>query len=53
MEKSASTAVPTNEIRAAGYGMPGVLVERNDAVAVLPGGRRGHCTAHGAAKAPR
>ena len=28
--KSDSTAVPSNDIRAAGYGMPGVLVDTND-----------------------
>ncbi|MEO8806096.1 MAG: thiamine pyrophosphate-dependent dehydrogenase E1 component subunit alpha [Burkholderiaceae bacterium] len=33
--KADSTAVPNNHVRAAGYGMPGVLVERNDAVAVF------------------
>lgn len=33
--KADSTAVPFNHVRAAGYGMPGVLVERNDAVAVF------------------
>jgi pyruvate dehydrogenase E1 component alpha subunit len=32
--KSASTAIPSNADRAAAYGMPGVLVERNDAVEV-------------------
>jgi pyruvate dehydrogenase E1 component alpha subunit len=33
--KADSTSVPSNHVRAAGYGMPGVLVERNDAVAVF------------------
>lgn len=33
--KADSTAVPHNHVRAAGYGMPGVLVERNDPVAVF------------------
>jgi pyruvate dehydrogenase E1 component alpha subunit len=33
--KSASTAVPRNHVRAAGYGIPGVQVETNDAVAVF------------------
>lgn len=33
--KADSTAVPSNHVRAAGYGMPGVLVERNDAIAVF------------------
>jgi TPP-dependent pyruvate/acetoin dehydrogenase alpha subunit len=33
--KADSTAVPFNHVRAAGYGMPGVLVEHNDAVAVF------------------
>jgi acetoin:2,6-dichlorophenolindophenol oxidoreductase subunit alpha len=33
--KAASTAVPFNHVRAAGYGMPGVLVEHNDPVAVF------------------
>lgn len=33
--KSASTAVPDNAVRAAGYGMPGVRVERNEAEAVF------------------
>lgn len=33
--KSDSTAVPFNHVRAAGYGMPGVLVEDNDPVAVF------------------
>src|SRR5262245_46715687 len=32
--KSESTSVPSNHVRAAAYGMPGVLVETNDAVAV-------------------
>jgi len=32
--KSASTAIPSNADRAAAYGMPGVLVEHNDAVDV-------------------
>ncbi|WP_018991040.1 thiamine pyrophosphate-dependent dehydrogenase E1 component subunit alpha [Aromatoleum toluclasticum] len=35
VEKSASTAIASNADRAAGYGMPGVLVERNDALAVF------------------
>ena len=34
VEKSESTSVPWNADRAAAYGMPGVLVDRNDAVAV-------------------
>ncbi|MGN7102853.1 thiamine pyrophosphate-dependent dehydrogenase E1 component subunit alpha [Ralstonia holmesii] len=34
VEKADSTSVPSNDVRAAGYGMPGVLVDRNDAVAV-------------------
>jgi TPP-dependent pyruvate/acetoin dehydrogenase alpha subunit len=34
VEKSDSTSVPSNAVRAAGYGMPGVLVEKNDALAV-------------------
>jgi pyruvate dehydrogenase E1 component alpha subunit len=34
VEKSVSTAVASNAVRAAAYDMPGVLVERNDAVAV-------------------
>lgn len=33
--KSDSTAVPFNHVRAAGYGMPGVLVEHNDPLAVF------------------
>lgn len=33
--KADSTSVPNNHVRAAGYGMPGLLVERNDAVAVF------------------
>jgi pyruvate dehydrogenase E1 component alpha subunit len=33
--KADSTAVPFNHVRAAGYGMPGVLVEHNDANAVF------------------
>ena len=33
--KADSTAVPFNHVRAAGYGMPGVLVEDNDPVAVF------------------
>lgn len=32
--RSASTAVPSNEVRAAGYGIPGELVEDNDVEAV-------------------
>ncbi|MCT9070023.1 thiamine pyrophosphate-dependent dehydrogenase E1 component subunit alpha [Cupriavidus gilardii] len=35
VEKSASTSVDSNAVRAAGYGMPGVLVDTNDAVAVF------------------
>jgi len=35
VEKSASTAIASNADRAAAYGMPGVLVERNDALAVF------------------
>lgn len=35
VEKSASTAIASNADRAAGYGMPGVLVDKNDAVAVF------------------
>lgn len=35
VEKSASTAIASNADRAAGYGMPGVLVEHNDALAVF------------------
>lgn len=35
VEKSNSTAVSSNADRAPGYGMPGVLVERNDAVDVF------------------
>lgn len=35
VEKSVSTSVPSNAVRAAGYGMPGVLVENNDAVMVF------------------
>ncbi|NMF87228.1 thiamine pyrophosphate-dependent dehydrogenase E1 component subunit alpha [Aromatoleum petrolei] len=35
VEKSASTAIASNAERAAGYGMPGVLIERNDALAVF------------------
>lgn len=34
VEKSESTSVAWNTDRAAGYGMPGVLVDRNDALAV-------------------
>lgn len=34
VEKSVSTAVASNATRAAAYGMPGVLVERNDAIDV-------------------
>lgn len=33
--KADSTSVPTNDVRAAGYGMPGVLVENNDPVAMF------------------
>ncbi len=33
--KADSTSVPHNHVRAAAYGMPGLLVERNDAVAVF------------------
>lgn len=35
VEKSVSTAIASNADRAAAYGIPGVLVERNDAVAVF------------------
>jgi pyruvate dehydrogenase E1 component alpha subunit len=35
VEKSDSTAIASNADRAAGYGMPGVLVERNDALDVF------------------
>lgn len=35
VEKSASTAIASNADRAAAYGMPGVLVEKNDALAVF------------------
>lgn len=35
VEKSASTAIASNADRAAAYGMPGVLVEQNDAIAVF------------------
>ena len=35
VEKSASTSIESNADRAAGYGMPGVLVDKNDAVAVF------------------
>ena len=35
VEKSASTAVAWNADRASAYGMPGVLVEQNDALAVF------------------
>lgn len=35
VEKSASTAIASNADRAVAYGMPGVLVERNDALAVF------------------
>lgn len=35
VEKSASTSVDSNAVRAAGYEMPGVLVDTNDAVAVF------------------
>jgi pyruvate dehydrogenase E1 component alpha subunit len=34
VEKSESTSIPWNADRAAAYGMPGVLVDRNDALAV-------------------
>lgn len=34
VEKSVSTAVASNAVRAAAYNMPGVLVERNDAIDV-------------------
>jgi pyruvate dehydrogenase E1 component alpha subunit len=34
VEKSVSTSVASNAVRGAAYGMPGVLVERNDAVEV-------------------
>lgn len=35
VEKSASTAIASNADRAVAYGMPGVLVEKNDALAVF------------------
>ena len=35
VEKSASTSVPNNAVRGTAYGMPGVRVERNEAVAVF------------------
>ncbi len=35
VEKSVSTSVASNAVRAAGYGIPGVLVEQNDAVQVF------------------
>ena len=35
VEKSVPTAIASNADRAAGYGMPGVLVEHNDAVEVF------------------
>ncbi|HJV84074.1 MAG TPA: thiamine pyrophosphate-dependent dehydrogenase E1 component subunit alpha [Noviherbaspirillum sp.] len=35
VEKSESTAIASNADRAAGYGMPGVLVERNSAIEVF------------------
>lgn len=35
VEKSASTAIASNADRAVAYGMPGLLVEKNDAVAVF------------------
>lgn len=35
VEKADSTSVPWNADRASAYGMPGVLVERNDALAVF------------------
>lgn len=35
VEKSASTSIASNADRAVAYGMPGVLVEQNDAVAVF------------------
>ena len=35
VEKSASTAIASNADRAVAYGIPGVLVERNDALAVF------------------
>lgn len=35
VEKSVSTAVASNAVRAAGYGIPGVLVGQNDAVQVF------------------
>ncbi|MDQ0279014.1 pyruvate dehydrogenase E1 component alpha subunit [Arthrobacter silviterrae] len=34
VHRSASTSVPSNAVRAAGYGMPGVRVENNDVEAV-------------------
>jgi TPP-dependent pyruvate/acetoin dehydrogenase alpha subunit len=33
--KAQSTSVPSNAVRGAGYGMPGVLVEQNDAIKVF------------------
>ncbi|MFU1926225.1 thiamine pyrophosphate-dependent dehydrogenase E1 component subunit alpha [Bordetella hinzii] len=35
VEKSESTAVPSNDLRAPGYGIPGVLVDTNDPVRVF------------------
>jgi len=35
VEKSVSTSVASNAVRAAGYGIPGVLVEQNDPVQVF------------------
>jgi len=35
VEKSDSTAVPSNDLRAPGYGIPGVLVDTNDPVRVF------------------
>jgi pyruvate dehydrogenase E1 component alpha subunit len=35
VEKADSTAIASNADRAAGYGMPGVLIEHNDALAVF------------------
>lgn len=33
--KTASTAIPSNAVRAAAYGLPGIAVEKNDALAVF------------------
>lgn len=35
VEKSDSTSVPSNDLRAAGYNMPGVLIDTNDPVRVF------------------